>query len=293
MRPFEGVKILDCTHVLAGPFAAYQLAVLGADVIKVEDPNEPDQSRESGADMALNKTRMGTGFSHAGLEQALDRAQPQDRRRARSVEAPGQGLGRRAGRKLPARRVQGARPRLRGPVEAETQARLRVDDRLRSGRAARQPDRVRHGDPGDLRLHRVDRHAGQRADQNRRAGDRLRDRHHRRVCDRRGALPDPAHRQGPVHRHGDAGRRAHPAGYAHHRPPALGAQPEAQRQQDALCRVVAVRNQGRPRAARGVQRAPASPFLHGDRRAGRGRAREPRRALRALRRKVRDGRRER
>src|SRR5215218_6517078 len=62
MRPFEGVKILDCTHVLAGPFAAYQLGVLGADVIKVEDPNEPDQSRESGADMALNKTRMGTSF---------------------------------------------------------------------------------------------------------------------------------------------------------------------------------------------------------------------------------------
>ena len=51
MRPFEGIKILDCTHALAGPFAAYQLAVLGADVIKVDDPNEPDQSRESGADL--------------------------------------------------------------------------------------------------------------------------------------------------------------------------------------------------------------------------------------------------
>jgi crotonobetainyl-CoA:carnitine CoA-transferase CaiB-like acyl-CoA transferase len=66
MQPFEGIKILDCTHVLAGPFAAYQLAVLGADVIKVEDPNEPDQSRESGADMALNKKRMGTGFMTQG-----------------------------------------------------------------------------------------------------------------------------------------------------------------------------------------------------------------------------------
>ena len=66
MRPFEGVKILDCTHVLAGPFAAYQLAVLGADVIKVEDPNEPDQSRESGADMALNKIGMGLGFMTQG-----------------------------------------------------------------------------------------------------------------------------------------------------------------------------------------------------------------------------------
>lgn len=66
MRPFEGVRILDCTHVLAGPFATYQLAVLGADVIKVEDPNEPDQSRESGADMALNKARMGTSFLTQG-----------------------------------------------------------------------------------------------------------------------------------------------------------------------------------------------------------------------------------
>ena len=66
MRPFEGIKILDCTHVLAGPFAAYQLGVLGADVIKVEDPNEPDQSRESGSDHELNKMLMGTGFLTQG-----------------------------------------------------------------------------------------------------------------------------------------------------------------------------------------------------------------------------------
>jgi crotonobetainyl-CoA:carnitine CoA-transferase CaiB-like acyl-CoA transferase len=66
MRPFEGVKVLDCTHVLAGPFTAYQLAVLGADVIKVEDPNEPDQSRESGGDHELNNALMGTGFMTQG-----------------------------------------------------------------------------------------------------------------------------------------------------------------------------------------------------------------------------------
>jgi crotonobetainyl-CoA:carnitine CoA-transferase CaiB-like acyl-CoA transferase len=61
-RPFEGIRVIDATHVLAGPFAAYQLAVLGADVIKVEHPEEFDQSRETGSDRQLNSERMGTSF---------------------------------------------------------------------------------------------------------------------------------------------------------------------------------------------------------------------------------------
>jgi crotonobetainyl-CoA:carnitine CoA-transferase CaiB-like acyl-CoA transferase len=65
-RPFEGIRVIDITHVLAGPFAAYQLAVLGADVIKVEPPDEPDQSRESGTDRMLNRRNMGTGFLTQG-----------------------------------------------------------------------------------------------------------------------------------------------------------------------------------------------------------------------------------
>jgi crotonobetainyl-CoA:carnitine CoA-transferase CaiB-like acyl-CoA transferase len=65
-RPFEGIRIIDITHVLAGPFAAYQLAVLGAEVIKVEHPDEPDQSREGGTDRALNRGNMGTSFLTQG-----------------------------------------------------------------------------------------------------------------------------------------------------------------------------------------------------------------------------------
>src|SRR5262245_31027717 len=62
MRPFEGIRIIDITHVLAGPFATYQLALLGADVIKIEHPDDPDQSRLAGTDKELNRGNMGTAF---------------------------------------------------------------------------------------------------------------------------------------------------------------------------------------------------------------------------------------
>ena len=65
-QPFEGIRIIDATHVLAGPFAAYQLALLGADVIKVEDPNDPDQSRMSGTDRELSRKGMGTYYLTQG-----------------------------------------------------------------------------------------------------------------------------------------------------------------------------------------------------------------------------------
>jgi len=66
IQPFEGVRVVDMTHVLAGPFATYQLAVLGADVIKIENPSDPDMAREWGPAQDLNDLGMGTAFLTQG-----------------------------------------------------------------------------------------------------------------------------------------------------------------------------------------------------------------------------------
>ena len=41
----DGVRVVDFTHVHAGPLCAYQLALMGADVVKVESPAGGDQMR--------------------------------------------------------------------------------------------------------------------------------------------------------------------------------------------------------------------------------------------------------
>lgn len=66
MGALDEITVLDVTHVLAGPFCSYQMALLGADVIKVEPQNAPDCARGRGPDAFANAAGLGLNYQTQG-----------------------------------------------------------------------------------------------------------------------------------------------------------------------------------------------------------------------------------
>ena len=60
--PLHGVRVLDLSNALAGPFCGYNLARLGAQVVKVENPRGGDLARRLGADPAMSEKLLGLSF---------------------------------------------------------------------------------------------------------------------------------------------------------------------------------------------------------------------------------------
>lgn len=86
-KPLEGIRVLDLSHVIAGPLTSFYLAQLGAEVIKVEPPvsGEVMRSMKSGED-----TDTPTGFAaiNAGKQSlALDIRTPAGAELIRSLAA--------------------------------------------------------------------------------------------------------------------------------------------------------------------------------------------------------------
>jgi crotonobetainyl-CoA:carnitine CoA-transferase CaiB-like acyl-CoA transferase len=61
-QPFAGIRILDFTRYLAGPFGTYQLALLGADVIKIEPKSGDDMRLSSPVSREWSEKKLGPSF---------------------------------------------------------------------------------------------------------------------------------------------------------------------------------------------------------------------------------------
>ena len=161
-----GIRVLDLSRVIAGPYCAMLLADLGADVIKVERPERGDDLREwrartgrpgmSAVFAAINRNKRGI---------ALDLQKPDGARLLRDLAARSD--------VLVENFVPGVADRLgvgyAGRERRESRDRLRVGERVRPDRPLRAAARLQHDRAGHGRAHGHHRHAGPSAD----AGGRL------------------------------------------------------------------------------------------------------------------------
>src|SRR3954463_11401011 len=88
--PLDGIRVLDLSRVLAGPYCTMLLADLGADVVKVERPGEGDETRSWGPPYADGESAYFLAVNRGKRSLALDLARPEGqevaRRLARSAD---------------------------------------------------------------------------------------------------------------------------------------------------------------------------------------------------------------
>src|SRR3990172_6699812 len=66
-RPLEGIRVLDLTHILAGPYCTMMLGDAGAEVVKIERPGKGETARQGGP-YVNNKEGQKVSVSYLGLD---------------------------------------------------------------------------------------------------------------------------------------------------------------------------------------------------------------------------------
>ena len=148
----EGIRIVDLTNIILGPYGTMLLADQGADVIKVEAPEgdavrhigKPGKTPGHGADLSLREP-----------QQALALPRPQEPGGTRGP-AQGRGDGRCLRACAAAAGDRGAGAGLRGDPQGEARHRLCRRLRLFGRRSLRKTAGVRRRHPGPLRHRRPD-----------------------------------------------------------------------------------------------------------------------------------------
>ena len=177
--PLAGVRVLDLSRVLAGPYCSMVLADLGADVIKVERPGSGDPTRAWGPPFRDGESAYYLCVNRGKRSITVDLGDPAGVEVAQAARAGS----RRRHRELPAGRRRPPRPRLRGALGRAAPDRLHARSRAtrprawtRTGRASTSRSRPR---PAGCRS-RASRTA-------RRSRSASRSRTSRRGCSRRSA----------------------------------------------------------------------------------------------------------
>ena len=77
MPPLDGLRVVDLSRVLAGPYCTMVLADLGADVVKVERPGEGDETRGWGPPFAGGESHFFLGLNRGKQGICIDLKQPE------------------------------------------------------------------------------------------------------------------------------------------------------------------------------------------------------------------------
>ena len=115
MKPLDGVKVVDLTRHMAGPYATQMLSDFGADVIKVESVPHGDPVRRTGTAFSGDESALFLIWNRGKRSLAIDMRSP----RPVPGGSPAGRVGRHPDRELPPRRGRQDRPRLRLSEDGE------------------------------------------------------------------------------------------------------------------------------------------------------------------------------